>query len=133
MTTIWYPDPLAPHDRETKLPQWAQTLVGQLRDGVRREQARAQAVRAETTPGETDTIRDVYSDHGPIGLSKGETIRFIIGPDRSRDYVDVHVDRHNGNCIEITTHDTLWVSPRSGNGIRVGYSTWDHLKEGFRS
>src|SRR5688572_23781752 len=116
-SNIYYPDPLASHDRETKLPQWAQELVTQLRVRALREQGLAAQARLDTNPDGTDTIYGVYSDHGPIGLPKGETVRFIIGPNRDRDYVDVHVNRQNGACVEVNTHDALWVNPRSGNGI----------------
>lgn len=130
---IYYTEPLEYHEREDRLPQWVRQLIRRLRDQVRSERASAEEARAATNPNETDTIYDVYSERGQLGLPMSETIRFIIGPDRDHHWIDVHVDRYEGNCVEVTAAESLWIAPRSGNTARVGTTEWDHLKKGLRS
>lgn len=130
---IYYTEPLQYHERESRLPQWAQLLIGQLRAKARSERASAEEARAATNPDETDTIYGVYSERGQLGLPMSETIRFIVGPDREHHWIDVHVDRSDGNCVEIAAAEALWIAPRSGNTARVGATTWTHIMKGLRS
>ena len=98
-------------ERVDRLPKWAQARIDKLERDVAYWQAKAQV-----GPEESDTFVWLGRVDGSRGLGKGETIRFMTGPDHF-DYVDVS-NEGNGS-VQVRTMGGLVMSPRAGNVIDV--------------
>ena len=125
-------DRLTPDPREERLPKWARDLLAGLRSQTAAAiRARDQA-RQEHGPTDSDTILDPYHPAGPIGLPKGERVRFIIGETPEgrvdREWIDAQVERqtyrdgHTETWLHLMGGDGIAVRPQSSNVIRVTLS-----------
>ncbi len=102
-------------DRETRLPKWAQEKLADARRRVESAERSANKARLATNPADTNTVIDPYADI-PIGLPKNANVRFLLGDERRRSYVDVRVD---GDAVHVMGGGMLAVMPKSGNVVDV--------------
>ena len=110
-----YVDPMVEDEREVKLPMWAKATIERLRTSVERARSEAEEARLLTNPDDTDTHVRMYVGK-PIGLPKGERVRFQLG-DRSDQYVDV---RTEGNHVHVMGGDMLVLKCQASNVVNIG-------------
>ncbi len=118
-----------PDPREEKLPRWAQESLKSLRAQVVAANKARDDARQEHGPTDSDTILDPYHPAGPIGLPKGERVRFVLGQADEgivdRLWVDAQIERQtyrDGQTqvwLQLMGGDGISVSPQSSNVIRV--------------
>ena len=101
--------------REEKLPAWAREKLKEARRVAVIARREADEARLATNPDDTDVIIGRWNAI-PIGLPPGERVRFIVGPNRSHDWIEVHTD---GDRIEVTGDRALNVHPRVSNVVRI--------------
>lgn len=102
-----------------KLPKWAQRRVENLIRRTRDAEKRAEEARLATEPHLSDTLLFPYADI-PIGLGKGETVRFITATgevDRHNKHVDIRVDEWGRVVIHGTR--TIHIIPQASNAARI--------------
>lgn len=103
--------------REEKLPVWAKTLLVNMRQRVENAESRAEEARLATDPAGSDTLIHFYDDV-PIGLGRGERVRFLPGgPGDQLAWVNVRV-RRSGD-IEVMASHMLTVRPEATNVVAV--------------
>jgi hypothetical protein len=108
--------------REARLPVWARVELDRLRrvaEDARRERDEA---RLLTAPERSSALLDPWADI-PVGLGEKARVRFVLGADDGRQWLDVHVvhDYVTGrSAVEVMGGDTLTVRPQSGNVVVVG-------------
>lgn len=101
--------------REERLAKWARDLIDDLRRKVEDAEREAEEARLATRPDETDTVIQPYDDI-PIGLPKGERVRFRLGPPGDlRHYLEVRVA--DDFTVEVMAGASLRVYPRASNVI----------------
>jgi hypothetical protein len=110
-----------PDPREVKLPVWVQDELNHLRRDLADARADRDRARLDTDPDGSNTIIARY-DAIPIGLGDSPRVRFFVGANRDRDYIDVHVDEHDASRITVQSAGFDWMSvrPQSGNVVTIG-------------
>jgi hypothetical protein len=101
-----------------KLPKWAQKKVDWLLLRVREAEREAEEARLATEPSLSNTLFKPYADI-PIGLGKGETVRFMLAGDRRENYVDCRVDEFGR--LQLNGHRTIHIIPQASNAAKIQF------------
>jgi hypothetical protein len=107
-------------EREQRLPKWAQKELESLRRQVRNAERAAEEARLATSPDESDTIIDRYTE-GPIGLGKGARVRFLPEGHEGdgwhhHNYLEVRVE---DGGIQVHAGGQLSILPRVSNSVQI--------------
>jgi hypothetical protein len=104
--------------REERLPKWAQDALAHARRTAADALREREEARLATNPDETDTLVDPYGKP-PIGLPKGERVRFLTGGS-DRDWIDVRVDRDGYLKVMGETRLVIYAQASNVVFMRVG-------------
>jgi hypothetical protein len=108
-----------PDEREDRLPQWARTLIADLRQRNADLTKRAEEVRLATDPDATDTV--LYGRRGAeaIGLPPGAEVFYRFGPDDEEDVISVQLVRSDPHRLVLHSPRRLLICPVISNSFAV--------------
>lgn len=109
-------------EQVARLPRWARAHIERLQHEAATARAERDEARLATDPAHSSALLDPYADI-PVGLGKNARVRFVLGPDDGREWLDVHVVRDYATgrrAVEVLGGESVSVRPQSGNVVVVG-------------
>jgi hypothetical protein len=112
MTTI------APDERESGLPKWAQTLIADLRWQIAAQTRLAEEARLATNPNDTNTYLYGRRSSGAIGLPNRSEVFFRLGDDPFEDAISVEIAEDPTRLV-VHSPRALLIRPSVSNSFSV--------------